>query len=350
MLDRTYVYAYDVGGNIQFRYNANGIRTEKIVNGYPTKYHLEGDRVTYERTMYLDDIYYTYDANGSLVSMNLNGIEYFYVKNGQGDIIALIDNTSAEVVSYTYDTWGKVIDVSSTKASTVGEKNPYRYRGYRYDSETGLYYLQSRYYNPEWGRFINADGILGKAGVLLSYNVFCYCGNNPVNFKDENGFFKSDIHYDATLRWAKSAGFTDAEAEIIASANNGVDSGTTNPLRFWDTKAQSWHFNTNGTKPDIFGNIPEDSRINHFNACFWDAVSLSKAGKKNEALAVLGRGLHALLDTEAHTDDVTFHIGFYFHLPFPADNVETIFRKPKLDAAKSLTMNAFEAFRSGIEE
>lgn len=106
--DGTYLYTWEegrnlvsmsrMGGNVQFRYNADGIRTEKIVNGYPTKYHLEGDRVTYERTIYLDDIYYTYDANGSLVSMNLNGTEYFYVKNGQGDIIALIEGFFITVI------------------------------------------------------------------------------------------------------------------------------------------------------------------------------------------------------------------------------------------------------------
>ncbi len=70
----------------------------------------------------------------------------------------------------------------------LGEKNPYRYRGYRYDTETGYYYLQSRYYNPEWGRFLNADALGGSIGELLSHNTFAYCNNNPVNGKDPNGF------------------------------------------------------------------------------------------------------------------------------------------------------------------
>jgi RHS repeat-associated protein len=76
-------------------------------------------------------------------------------------------------------------------ASTVGAENPYRYRGYRYDTETGLYYLQSRYYNPEWGRFINADGIVGNQDELLSCNMFAYCNNNPVNLQDEDGNWPS---------------------------------------------------------------------------------------------------------------------------------------------------------------
>ena len=67
--------------------------------------------------------------------------------------------------------------------------NPFRYRGYVYDEETGLYYLRSRYYNPEWGRFINADTVLGQVGALLSHNLFAYCGNNPVNMSDLSGEF-----------------------------------------------------------------------------------------------------------------------------------------------------------------
>ena len=91
------------------------------------------------------------------------------------------------MVSYTYDTWGKLVSTTGTLASTVGVKNPYRYRGYRFDTETGLYYLQSRYYNPEWGRFINADALGGKVGELLTHNVFAYCLNNPVNMSDPDG-------------------------------------------------------------------------------------------------------------------------------------------------------------------
>ena len=181
-----------------YKYNDSGIRTQKVVvkNGVTTKtdYHLVGDKVTYEYNG-TDKIYYTYDASGKLVSMNLtcatnsaiNG-EYYYVRNAQGDIIGLIDKTGTQVVSYTYDSWGKLISIDGTLKDSVGVKNPYRYRGYRYDTETGLYYLQSRYYNPEWARFINADGIIGQTGELLGHNMFAYCKNNPVNMSDPSGF------------------------------------------------------------------------------------------------------------------------------------------------------------------
>nr|WP_278335103.1 RHS repeat-associated core domain-containing protein [Clostridium pasteurianum] len=97
------------------------------------------------------------------------------------------DTTRTQAVAYTYDTWGKLISTTGTLASTVGAKNPYRYRGYRYDGETGLYYLNARYYNAEWGRFINADAYGGNVGNLLSHNVFAYCMNNQVNMSDPSG-------------------------------------------------------------------------------------------------------------------------------------------------------------------
>ncbi|URZ04113.1 RHS repeat-associated core domain-containing protein [Clostridium felsineum] len=194
--DGTYSYTWEQGRqlaaisgngqNISYKYNDSGIRTEKTVNGVTTKYHLNGDKVTYE-TDGTNQIYYTYDSAGKLLSMNLNGIEYYYIKNAQDDIIGLIDKAGTQVTSYTYDTYGKVISIDGSLKDTVGKINPYRYREYRYDSETGLYYLQSRYYNPEWGRFVNADTEGGSIGELLSHNVFAYCGNNPVNTLDSNG-------------------------------------------------------------------------------------------------------------------------------------------------------------------
>ena len=174
------------GQSLTFKYNDSGIRTQKTVNGVTTKYTLNGDKVTLEDNG-TDKIYYTYDASGQLVSMNLNNVEYYYIRNAQGDITGLFDKAGAQVVSYTYDTWGKLLSTIGTLASTVGAKNPYLYRGYRYDSETGLYYLQSRYYNPDWGRFIHADNEGGQVGELLSHNVFAYCMNNPVNRSDPDG-------------------------------------------------------------------------------------------------------------------------------------------------------------------
>ncbi len=142
-----------------------------------------------ERRANGDVIGYAHDATGKPV-----GFEYYdnaagtmtycyYRHNLQGDITDLCDRRGNSLVHYTYDAWGKLISITGEKASTLGVINPLRYRGYYYDSETGLYYVSSRYYDPEVGRFINADDVdyLGADGSQLSYNLFAYCMNNPVN-------------------------------------------------------------------------------------------------------------------------------------------------------------------------
>ena len=131
-------------------------------------------------------MHFTYDAVGPM-SVNFNGTEYFYLKNAQGDVTGLADSTGAKVVAYTYGPWGEAWGVSGTLASTLGAMNPLRYRGYVYDAETGFYYLNSRYYNPTWGRFINADGFVSTGQGISGDNMFAYCGNNPVNRYDPSG-------------------------------------------------------------------------------------------------------------------------------------------------------------------
>lgn len=99
------------------------------------------------------------DAQNRPAIVEFNGTKYGYLYNLQGDVIGLIDSANTEVVKYTYDAWGKPLSVTGSLANTIGYYNPFRYRGYVYDVETGLYYLRSRYYNPNWGRFVNADSI-----------------------------------------------------------------------------------------------------------------------------------------------------------------------------------------------
>ena len=117
---------------------------------------------------------------------------YYYFRNGQGDIIGLFDGNGTIVVRYSYDSWGNLLKITdgsgndkTNDTAFVGYKTPLRYRGYYYDSETKLYCLQSRYYNPEWGRFLNADAIV--INTLNGTNIFAYCDNNPVMLADLNG-------------------------------------------------------------------------------------------------------------------------------------------------------------------
>ena len=119
--------------------------------------------------------------------VDFNGTLYTYVYSLQGDVLGLRDASGTLVVQYRYDAWGKQISKSGTLASTLGTANPFRYRGYIYDEETQLYYLQTRYYSPNRCRFISPDSLLGKAGGLLQHNLFCYCGNNPVALIDVSG-------------------------------------------------------------------------------------------------------------------------------------------------------------------
>jgi RHS repeat-associated protein len=105
------------------------------------------------------------------------------VTNLQGDVLAILDSSKKVVASYTYDPYGKVLSATGTLA----EINPLRYRGYVFDSDTGFYYLQSRYYDPTTCRFINADSYASTGQGLLGYNMFAYCGNNPVICVDPDG-------------------------------------------------------------------------------------------------------------------------------------------------------------------
>lgn len=133
-------------------------------------------------------IYYAYDGNGNLFLIQYEGQNYFYARNAQNDIVGLMDSSGNWVVEYTYDAWGKLLSTTGSMAATLGVRNPYRYRGYRFDAETGLYYLQSRYYDPQVGRFINADSVVaGVGGDIHGYNLYAYCFNNPVNMSDPSG-------------------------------------------------------------------------------------------------------------------------------------------------------------------
>ena len=102
-------------------------------------------------------------------------------------MIAILDYTGAAVVEYTYDAWGNILSTTGSMASTLGTLNPLRYRGYVYDQETELYYLSTRYYNPETGRFLNADAFAATGQGLLGNNMFAYCGNCPMTFFDPTG-------------------------------------------------------------------------------------------------------------------------------------------------------------------
>ena len=173
------------GTAVTYTYNVDGLRIRKTVNGIATDYTLHGKQVVHLKKN-SDNLHFFYDTQARPAVVEWNGVKYGYVHNLQGDIVAIVDGSGNKVVEYTYDAWGKPLIMTGTLATTLGTLNPFRYRGYVYDEETGLYYLRSRYYSPVYGRFLNADNATNGVG-LFSFNAFAYCENSPIINSDSNG-------------------------------------------------------------------------------------------------------------------------------------------------------------------
>lgn len=183
---------------ISYKYNDQGYRVEKSIddgiNVQTITYKLNGDKVYYE-TDGTYGIIYTYGQDGAIISFNydsnisdsVDGVDYFYLRNQQGDITKILDKDGNIELEYEYDAWGNIINWEDINTNPLATINQYTYRGYRYDSEISMYYLNSRFYNPTVGRFLNADGLVGARGSILSNNMYSYTANNPINYLDSSG-------------------------------------------------------------------------------------------------------------------------------------------------------------------
>ena len=170
-----------------YTYNANGIRTSKTVNGVTHIYTLDGTKILRE-TWDGNTLVPLYDNEDTVCGILYNNIPYYFIKNLQGDVIAIVDKDAQIVARYSYDAWG----VCTVTLDSVGIAaiNPFRYRSYYYDEEIALYYLQSRYYDASIGRFVNGDNaqaILSEGLSCTGYNIFAYCQNTPINGSDIDG-------------------------------------------------------------------------------------------------------------------------------------------------------------------
>lgn len=138
-------------------------------------------------------IYYLRDDNNDLIGLDYNGNIYYYLKNIQEDIIGLLNSNYNKVATYEYDSWGNITSIKDSNGNLIADNtnialiNPFRYRSYYYDNETKLYYLNSRYYNPLWGRFINADAVINPDNNIIGHNLYTYVYNNIVNKTDFTG-------------------------------------------------------------------------------------------------------------------------------------------------------------------
>ena len=187
-----------------YTYNADGLRTKRT-NGTTTyNYIYNGSSLT-QMTVGSDTLYFAYDGS-SPMAVTYNGTNYYYATNLQGDVVAILNSSGTAVVQYTYDAWGNILTTTGSMASTLGTINPLTYRGYVFDRDTNLYYLQSRYYNPEIGRFINADVLVTTGQGFIGNNMFTYCLNNPVVFTDSLGMAAANAEnismiWNATMWW-----------------------------------------------------------------------------------------------------------------------------------------------------
>lgn len=178
-----------------------GVRSSKTVGSTTYKYDTLSGKVM-RQSWGSNVIDFVYDENNQPYAMRYNGTVYYYVLNVQGDVVGLLNSSGAIAVEYTYDPWGKLLNINThgstpsmdVKYRSAAEANPLRYRGYYYDTETGFYYLQTRYYDPAICRFINADTYTTTdADGLLSTNMFAYCENNPVMGTDPTGEFLDTV-------------------------------------------------------------------------------------------------------------------------------------------------------------
>lgn len=176
------------GLNNSYTYDADGLRLSKTVGSVEHKYVWQGGKLVSE---YFGgkELEFFYDESGTPYAFSYKSSAgatpamYYYVTNLQGDVVNILNASGGIVATYTYNAWGKVLTATGTMAGV----NPLRYRGYYYDTDTGLYYLKSRYYDPEICRFINADAALYQVGSVLGCNMFAYAFNNPVMLSDSSG-------------------------------------------------------------------------------------------------------------------------------------------------------------------
>ncbi len=181
--------------NIKYEYNHNGCRTKKIVNGVTTNYYYENQTLIFE-TINDNVIYYIRDQENRLIGLSYNDTPYYYIKNDYGSIVGIVDANGTIVAKYSYTSWGGINSVTDGEGNYISELedhianiNPYRYRGYYYDTETYYYYIDGRYYSVSLHRFISPDKVINPNENIIGHNLYLYCENNPVSRTDVNGLF-----------------------------------------------------------------------------------------------------------------------------------------------------------------
>ena len=206
--DGTWTYTWDHGRELAsmtdgtntwtFTYGANGMRTGRTNGSTTYSYVYNGDQLSQLTVLYDGETYvfvFNYDASGIPVSFTLNGSQYYYVTNQQGDVVSVVNSSGERVCGYYYTAWNisSLAMGSDPNVAPILLFSPFTYRGYVMDFETGLFYLQSRYYNAAMGRFINADALVSTGQGMLGNNMFAYCANNPASNYDPFGRYTVSV-------------------------------------------------------------------------------------------------------------------------------------------------------------
>ena len=302
---------------ISYSYDVDGMRYRKVVKENnsvkATYYYVYSDGtlilLTYTSNGVPNTARFVYDSWGEPRGFMLNdSATYLYLKNAQGDITGIVDENGAVLLTYSYTAWGEVTFSATSMesmalAATLSNVNPFTYRGYCYDYDIGMYYLQSRYYDPEICRFINADSTdyLGATGTLLSYNLFAYCENDGVNFVDETGTWAAKGHKQLTTDIASEV-FCSHYLDKICKYNIEMDEKyppfppINHPIKGkWSwIKNQKYHFNKSSNWEE------EDTRVTCAIEFLKKAIEKWENKKKTDGLKYLGYALHCVQDISAH--------------------------------------------------
>lgn len=245
------------GGYYDYVYNDQGLRIQKRdYRGVTWDYTYDGDKLICEKHLGTT-LNFLYDENGSLYGFVKNRSEkYLYIRDSLQNILGIADISGKIVVKYDYDAWGTTSIKQDTSSSSIGYLNPFRYKGYYYDSESGMYYCKTRYYVPLWGRWLNADNpknlILTNASILNNYG---YCSNSPINYRDKKGTLSwGDIWNGIKNFFTETiGGFVETTANIITKSvdylfvgyeagvkRNVVSGDDSKPISFYVSGPSEW--------------------------------------------------------------------------------------------------------------
>ncbi|MGE5371936.1 MAG: RHS repeat-associated core domain-containing protein [Solirubrobacterales bacterium] len=328
-----------------FDYDATGLRIKKTAGDSTTRYlyNAAGKVIAEADANNALNAHYIWGPDRMIAKQLSDGAQYYYLYNGHGDVVQIVDSNGEVVNTYQYDEWG------NTTQETEKVENHFKYSGEIFDKETGLYYLRARYYNPQLGRFLNKDTYEGDITNPMSLNLYAYCGNNPLKYVDPTGHWGIDVHYFRTEEIMKEMGISEDYAEAVAQGNQSVDLrwegmkatiGNRNRAKNGEKEIASsedkYHFNMSSNQSGSY----YDTRRVYYRARFNEAVSLWKKGQvgynnlmakakketdprvksalitaamglresyRKQAYNTFGQGLHALQDISAHGDVKTMY-------------------------------------------